>query len=97
MDKNTKSIGWSEYQEEKFQHNENLKMEYDKLEVEFIIARMIIELRLASNMSQAELADKIGTKQSKISLLEGGQANPRLDMLKRVADGFGKKLHVTFE
>ncbi len=48
-------------------------------------------------MTQSELARLIGTKQSNISRLEGGDYNPSLQFLKRVARGLGKELHISFE
>ncbi len=49
---------------------------------------------MEQNISQRELADRMGTKQANISRLENGNANPSLDFLKRLAKALGKKLEI---
>ena len=55
--------------------------------------RALIGARLASGLTQAELAERMGTRQSAVSRLENGTSNPTLDMLVRLA----KALSVSFE
>ena len=81
--------------------NEQLKdpefaKEYRALEPEYEIIKQIIKARSEQNITQKELADKIGIKQSNISRLESGNYNPSLDFLKKVATGLGKELHIEF-
>lgn len=76
--------------------DEDVHKEYDALATEFIIAETIIEKRLEKGMSQSELADKIGTKQSAISRLESGDYNPSIRFLKKVAKALDLKLTVSF-
>lgn len=45
---------------------------------------LVLERRLALGMSQRELADRIGTSQNRIYLIENGEANPTLDTLQRL-------------
>ena len=71
--------------------------EYKALEPEYDLIRQIIKARMEQGMTQSELARLIGTKQSNISRLEGGDYNPSLQFLKRVARGLGKELHISFE
>jgi transcriptional regulator with XRE-family HTH domain len=52
---------------------------------------------LEQNLTQAELAQKAGTRQSNISRLEGGEYNPSLKFLKKIASSLGKKLHISFK
>ena len=70
-----------------------LKMlrEKSRPQVNFRIA--LIRARLDANLTQAELAERIGTKQSAIARLENGSNNPTLDMMARLA----KALSVSFE
>lgn len=70
--------------------------EYKALEPDYEIIRQIIRARTEQNLTQQQLADKIGIKQSNISRLEGGGYNPSLDFLKKVAGGLGKELHIEF-
>jgi DNA-binding XRE family transcriptional regulator len=68
-----------------------------KLEPEYQIISQLIKARTEQNMTQEELARKIGTRQGNISRLEKGNANPSLQFLKRVARGLGKELLISFK
>lgn len=70
--------------------------EYEALEPEYEIIRQIILARNESNMTQKELAERAGIKQSNISRLERGIYNPSLSTLKKVAKGLDKELHIEF-
>lgn len=69
---------------------------YEKLEPEFQIARAIINARIKRNISQAELAEKVGTGQAVISRLETMTAKPSLSLLQRVADALGLRTEIRF-
>lgn len=68
--------------------------EYEKLRPRYEIISRIIEVRKEQNMTQEQLAHKIGTQKSNISRLESGNYNPSLDFLIKVASGLGKSLKV---
>lgn len=72
------------------------RKEYETLEPEYQLAKSIIELRLKRGITQKELAEKIGTKQSGISRLESvnTRSNPSLSLLERVAEALDAKLIV---
>lgn len=70
---------------------------YEELAPEFEIARQIIRLRVELGLTQKELAEKIGTKQSNISRLENGVGHPSVSLLKRVAKALGTRLYIRFE
>lgn len=74
-----------------------IKAEYDRLEPEYQIIRAIIDKRLKKNMSQKELAEKMGTKQSALSRLESGTYNPSLLFLKKVATALNAKLSISIK
>jgi len=59
--------------------------------------RQIIESRIEGNITQEELARRIGTQKSNISRLESGNYNPTVDFLIRVAEGLGKELKIEFK
>src|SRR5258708_20971348 len=69
-----------------------LKTEFNKLQ----IARRIKAIREAHNLSQGELAAKVGTKQPAIARLESGRVIPRLDLLYKIAAAMGMRLNVSF-
>jgi predicted transcriptional regulator len=72
------------------------RSEYEALEPEYEIIRQIIRARSELNMTQKELAERTGIKQSNISRLERGTYNPSLSSLKKVAHGLNKELHIEF-
>ena len=71
------------------------KKEWDDLEIEYQVQAELIRARLESNMTQAELAQKSGIRQSNISRIENGNAVPRLDTLKALAHAMGKNLKIS--
>ena len=74
--------------------NPDFRQEYEKADVEFSIVESLVQARTAANLSQAELARRIGTTQSAIARLEGGGVSPSLSTLRRYAEATGTKLHV---
>lgn len=74
--------------------NPKVKSEYDKLQPEFELINAIIEARKRTGLTQTQLAQKIGTKQSVISRLEIGRANPTLEFLKKLAAALNSKLEI---
>lgn len=56
------------------------------------IGKRIGELRRQSNMSQAELANKIGIRENTIARLEKGKFNPGFDILQKIAEVFNMKI-----
>ncbi len=74
--------------------DEEFKIEYEKLKPRYEAIAQIIRARKEQNMTQAELAKRVGTQKSNISRLESGNYNPSLDFLVKVAESLGKKLSV---
>ena len=74
--------------------NKEVQNELDMNEAEYKIIEEIILARREKNLTQKDLAELIGTKQSNISRLESGNYNPSLDFLQKVASAIGKKLEV---
>ena len=81
-----KSIRYEDFRTEQLKDLE-LKKEYDALEEEFTLAREIITLRKRQNLTQKQLAQKIGSSQPAIARLESGSyKNISLSFLRRLAD-----------
>lgn len=72
------------------------KAEYDKLQPEFAVIRAIIRARVENGVTQKDLAEKVGTKQSVISRLESGKANPSVGFLKKLAQALNSHLEIRF-
>ena len=73
-----------------------LKAEYDRQQPEFAVIRAIVRARSMNGISQEELAKKLGTKQSVISRLESGRANPSIGFLKKLAQALNSHLEIKF-
>lgn len=71
------------------------KKGYDALELEFSIIEQVLRKRLEKGLTQKQLAEKVGTKQSAIARLEGGNANPSVAFLEKVAKALGSKLQIS--
>ena len=76
--------------------NPKIKAEYDKLQPEFALIDALIKTRAKNNLTQRQLANKMGTKQSVISRLEIGRANPTFSFLKRLAKALNSNLEIHF-
>ncbi len=61
----------------------------------FVISEMLKEARKEANMTQEQLAEKIGTKKSYISRLENGRCDIQLSTLYRIFEfGLGKQINL---
>lgn len=61
----------------------------------FVISEMLKEARKEANMTQDDLAEKVGTKKSYISRLENGKCDIQLSTLYRIFEiGLGKPVHL---
>lgn len=76
--------------------NPKIKAEYEKLQPEFAMIQAVIDARVKKGVTQKELAEKIGTKQSVISRLESGRANPTINFLKKLAQALNSRLEIKF-
>lgn len=61
----------------------------------FVISEMLKEARKEANMTQEQLAEKVGTKKSYISRLENGKCDIQLSTLYRIFEfGLGKRVNL---
>lgn len=73
--------------------NPEYKKAYDDLEIEFALIRAILEQRERKGITQKQLAERVGTKQSAIARFESGNANPTLAFVKKLSQALD--LHLT--
>lgn len=76
--------------------NPKIRAEYDRLQPEFAIIKAVLNARMNKGLTQDKLAQKIGTKQSVISRLESGRANPSVAFLKKLAQALNSHLEIKF-
>lgn len=61
----------------------------------FVISEMLKEARKEANLTQEQLANKVGTKKSYISRLENGKCDIQLSTLYRIFEsGLGRKINL---
>lgn len=76
-----------------------VRTEYDKLAEEFELLDEILKARSASGLTQAQLAERIGTTQSAVARMENALANgrrhsPTIATLRRYAAALGYRVQV---
>ena len=76
--------------------NPKIKAEFDKLQPEFAMIQAMIDVRRKKDLSQKELAKKLGTTQSAISRLEKGNISPTVNFLQKLADALDSRLDIRF-
>ena len=75
--------------------NPEFKRAWDDLDPEFQVLKAMIKAREKSGISQAELARRLGTKQSVVSRLERGAfSKASLETIKKVADALDMRLEL---
>lgn len=89
------SVSFHQIKEELMQ-DEEFRIEYERLQPRYQAIAQIIKARQEQNMTQAELARRVGTQKSNISRLESGNYNPSLDFLVKVARSLGKNVSIKF-
>ena len=86
---------FDKYLDEQLQ-NPDFKKEWDENELEYQLMMMILKARNEQNLTQSELAERTGIRQSNISRIEKGQALPSISTLCKIARGLGKQLQIKF-
>lgn len=76
--------------------NPDFRKEWDDLEPEYNMIQALIDARKRSNLTQKQLAERTGINQADISKIETGNANPTLQVLKRLAEGMDMVLRLEF-
>jgi len=73
---------------------DDVRAEYDKLEEEFAFLDEFLKARAAAGMSQAEIAQRMGTTQSAVARLESGRGkhSPSLATLRKYARALGYRV-----
>ena len=73
------------------------KKEYDALDLEFQLVRVLLDVRKEKNITQKQLSELTGINQADISKIENGNANPSIKTLKRIAEAMNMKIKLDFE
>jgi len=74
----------------------DVKTEYDRLDGEFQFLDEFLKARAAAGVTQAEVAERIGTTQSAVARLESGRGkhSPSIATLQKYAHALGCRLEL---
>ena len=74
----------------------DVKAEYDQLDQQFALLDEFLRARAAAGVTQAEVAERIGTTQSAVARLESGSGkhSPSLATLQKYANALGCRLEL---
>lgn len=85
---------WKQLKSELLQ-SKAVKNEYDRLTPRYKAISVLISARTKKGITQKELAQKIGTKQSAIARFEAGIVNPSLGFLEKIAGVMGYRVNIS--
>lgn len=96
---NIKTTKWNDVMDQKYGPIGSVKRdEFEENARAFRIGEMLKDERKKANLTQAELAERSGTKKSYISRIERGLSDIQLSTYYRiVTKGLGKKLKIEIE
>lgn len=81
----------------KLEENQEYQEAEQKFKLILDLADEILRLRMKKGWSQAELAERAGTKQANISRLESGLSNPSINFLQKVAKALDTEISIRFQ
>ncbi|WP_405354907.1 helix-turn-helix domain-containing protein [Ruminococcus sp.] len=87
---------FEKYLNSQLSNDEDFKNEWENSEIEYELTKTLISLRNQENLTQQQLAERTGLRQSNISRIENGSVVPSLTTLETIAHGLGKKLKIEF-
>lgn len=82
---------------EQWRNDPDYQAAYAALEDEFSLVDALIAARTSAGLTQAEVAQRMGTTQTAIARLEGGRVRPSTRTLERFAQATGTRLRISFE
>jgi len=94
--KNQMSTKYEDFRARLLQNSE-VRKEYKALEPQFKLIRQLIARRNELNLSQKQLAMRVGTEQSAISRLESGINNTTFGTLQKVAEALNAHLDISLK
>ncbi len=76
----------------------SVRKEYDRLEPEFTLLREMLRARKEAGLSQAKIAERMGTKSTAITRLESslssGKHSPSLETIKKYLEALDCRMEI---
>ncbi len=79
---------------EQLMKDPEFRKEYKRADTEYSLIEALINARTAANLTQTELAERLGTTQSAVARMEGGRVSPTIATIRRYAKATGTRLIV---
>lgn len=86
-------VSFSEVKQQMFAR-QGFKAAYDALGPKYALINAVLDARNKKGMTQAEIAQRVGTTQSAIARFETGHTNPTLEFASRLSHALGAKLEI---
>jgi DNA-binding XRE family transcriptional regulator len=93
----TKTIDARVLHDKRMADDSEYREAYNALEEEFALVNSMIKARSRAHLTQAQVAERMGTTESAVSRLESGRTRPNTETLKRYAEAVGHRLRITIE
>jgi len=77
--------------------NPDFRKAFEEGNTEFQVAETLLAARLDAGLTQKDLAERSGLRQSNISRIENGTCSPTVATLQAIAEGLGRKLVIQFQ
>ena len=92
-----KVVPWNKHLDKKYgTHGTATRSAFEVKAQSFILGELLKDEREKANLTQAEMAEKTGTKKSYISRIENGRADIQLSTLYRLIEqGLNRKLELS--
>ena len=89
-------MGYKDVKRELSKTNKEFRRAVDERDLAFEISELVVKNRIAKGVTQVQLAEMIGTKQSGVSRVERGSALPSIALLEKIAKALGTELSIGF-
>ena len=80
----------------KWMKDPKYRAEYEALAPEYELADKMIRARKKARLTQADVAERMGTTQSVVARIESGKRPPNFETLERYAKATGTTLRLSF-
>jgi ribosome-binding protein aMBF1 (putative translation factor) len=70
------------------------RAEYESLAPQFALVRTLVQARARAGLTQAQLARRMGTKQSVVARIESGRNPPNFRTLEKYARALGRRIEL---
>ena len=76
--------------------DESTKEKFELDDILYDVSMKIFEFRIKNNLTQKQLAEKLGITRSMVSKLESGQYNPTVEQLWKISKKLGWNFKIIF-